>query len=87
MIIRFTDQRYLNDQYRSIANTTHFKGKANLRVAIEGTISALKRAFGLKHLRVRSLEKVRYVVLLKIIGYNFKQFLKGLSRKEKALVA
>jgi hypothetical protein len=52
----------------------------SLRVAIEGTNSALKRAQGLAKLRVRGQHKCRVVVGLKVIGHNIQQFVRCLKQ-------
>jgi len=76
MTIRFTKKRYDNDKLRKEQKTSEYKNKAKLRPAIEGTISALKRGYGLNQMKVRKLEKLEYNTLLKIIAYNFNQLIK-----------
>ena len=55
----------------------------SLRVAIEGTNSALKRARGMAKLRVRGQHKCKVVVGMKIIGHNFQQFFRCLNKMAK----
>lgn len=51
------------------------------RVAIEGTNSAIKRGLGAGELDVRTMPKCQTVFGLKMIGYNFRQFVRGLALK------
>ena len=59
--------------------TEEFKKIKNLRPAIEGTFSALKKKYGLGVAVSRTLEKVRYFVMFKIIGCNFNRFFKAFT--------
>ncbi|AZR72856.1 hypothetical protein BBF96_05305 [Anoxybacter fermentans] len=64
MVVRFKKSRYENDQFRKLLEDPEYASKKSLRVAIEGAISALKRAFGLRRLLVRGLLKVHHFVML-----------------------
>ena len=50
-----------------------------LRPAIEGTFSALKRAYGLYKFKVTGMIKVNMNGALKAISYNFNQLCRLLS--------
>jgi len=52
--------------------TEAFQEKKNLRPAIEGTISAMKRT-GLNWIKVRGLVRVQMMVMFNAIGCNLKR--------------
>ena len=56
-----------------------------MRVAIEGTNSALKQGQSLGELAVRGINKARTVVGFKMIGHNFGQLLQWLRRQSAAI--
>jgi len=80
MTVRFTGSRHQNDMLRAELEKPENKELQRLRPAVEGTFSALKRAYGLGKLKVRGLQKASRSVLFKCIGYNFNQLVKGLKK-------
>src|SRR6056297_3566112 len=65
-------KRYERDKRRAYMQTEAFHEKKNLRPAIEGTISAMKRT-GLNSIRVCGLFRVRMTVSFNAIGCNLKR--------------
>lgn len=59
------------------------KRSKSLRVAIEGTNSALKRGHGLSKLRVRGIVKCKVNVGLKVLAQNFKRFARYILEQVK----
>jgi hypothetical protein len=59
----------------------------SMRAAIEGTNSSLKRAQGAGRSNVRGLIKTALVTGMKIIGHNFKQFLRAAKKVAKNAAA
>jgi len=57
-----------------------FKEKKNLRSAIEGTISAMKRT-GLNCIRVRRLLRVKMTVMFNALGCNLKRLFRVCQNK------
>ena len=55
---------------RAREKTASFRDRYRYRAGIEGTFSALDRLTGMKRLRVRGMEAVRYCVTLKAAGVN-----------------
>ena len=62
------------------------KENTSERVAVEGTISAVKRGQGLVKLMVRGLNKVESVTGWKIIGHNIMQHVRGKARAAREAV-
>ena len=65
-------KRYERDKRRASMQTKEFLKKRNLRPAIEGTISGMKRT-GLNRIRVRGLIRVSMDVMFNAIGCNLKR--------------
>lgn len=65
-------KRYERDKRRAYMQTEAFREKKNLRPAIEGTISAMKRT-GLNGIKVRGLVRVKMTVIFNAIGCNLKR--------------
>lgn len=65
-------KRYERDKRRAYMQTEAFREKKNLRPAIEGTISAMKRT-GLNAIKVRGLVRVKMTVNFNAIGCNLKR--------------
>jgi hypothetical protein len=55
---------------RAAEKTAAFKDRYRHRSGVESTMSAFDRLTGVKHLRVRGLEAVRFAVMLKAVGVN-----------------
>ena len=80
MTVRFSGSRHQSDLLRTELKKPENEELKKLRPAIEGTFSALKRAYGLEKLKVRGLLKASQSVLYKCIGYNFNQLVRGLKK-------
>ena len=65
-------KRHERDKRRAYMQTEAFREKKNLRPAIEGTISAMKRT-GLNWIKVRGLFRVQMTVMFNAIGCNLKR--------------
>src|SRR6056297_3420508 len=65
-------KRYERDKRRAYMQTEAFREKKNLRPAIEGTISAMKRT-GLNWIKVRGLVRVQMTVIFNAVGCNLKR--------------
>lgn len=65
-------KRYERDKRRASRQTKAFREKKNLRPAIEGTISAMKRT-GLNCIRVTGLVRVEMTVMFNAVGCNLKR--------------
>jgi hypothetical protein len=55
---------------RAAEKTAAFKDRYRHRSGVESTMSAFDRLTGVKHLRVRGMEAVRFAVILKAVGVN-----------------
>ena len=55
---------------RAVQNTAAFKDRYRYRSGVEATMSQFDRLTGVKHLRVRGMEAVRFAVMLKAVGIN-----------------
>jgi hypothetical protein len=55
---------------RSFEETEEFKDRYRWRAGIEGTMSQYDRVTGVKHLRVRGLNAVRFCAVLKALALN-----------------
>jgi len=55
---------------RAAEKTAAFKDRYRHRSGVESTMSAFDRLTGVKHLRVRGMEAVRFAVMLKAVGVN-----------------
>ncbi len=79
MTVRFSGSRHQSDLLRAELKNPENEELKKLRPAVEGTFSALKRAYGLWKLKVRGLLKASQSVLYKCIAYNFNQLFRGLK--------
>jgi len=68
--LRFEEKHLRLDQRRAMEKTDAFKERYRYRAGIEATFSEYDRKTGVKHLRVRGLEKVRFCAVLKAVGVN-----------------
>jgi len=68
--LRFNDKALRIARRRAHEKSPAFPARYRFRAGIEGTFSALDRRTGVKQLRVRGLEAVRYCVMLKALGLN-----------------
>jgi hypothetical protein len=66
--------------------TENRKENTSERAAVEGTISAVKRAQGLAKLMVRGKNKAEAVTGWKIIGHNVMLHVRGIAKKARAAV-
>ena len=55
---------------RAAEKTVAFTDRYRHRAGVESTMSAFDRLTGVKHLRVRGMEAVRFAVMLKAVGVN-----------------
>ena len=55
---------------RRYEQSAEFKDRYRWRAGVEATMSEYDRRTGVKHLRVRGLEAVRYCATLKALGVN-----------------
>lgn len=81
--------RQLLAERRAEAQSEDFRQKLHLRAGIEGTISELVRAHGLRHARYRGLPKTRLQACFTAIATNLKRVTRWLScpRPSNALSA
>jgi len=68
--IRYTDKDLRLAKRRQKERTSGFTKRYALRSGVEATMSEYDRLTGVKHLRVRGLNKVRFCATLKGIGIN-----------------
>jgi len=73
MTLRFTGRRHELDRLREKHEDSEYKELMKLRPAVEGTISALKRAYGLYKFKVTGMIKVNINGAFKALSYNFNQ--------------
>ena len=74
-------KRYERDKRRAYMQTEAFREKKNLRPAIEGTISAMKRT-GLNWIKVRGLVRVQMTVIFNAVGCNLKRLFRVCQNKQ-----
>ena len=74
-------KRYERDKRRAYMKTQAFREKKNLRPAIEGTISAMKRT-GLNGIKVRGLVRVQMTVMFNAVGCNLKRLFRVCQNKQ-----
>ena len=63
--------------------TSEFQRRYNIRAGIEGTNSEMKRAHGLRKLRVRGHPRVRLAVYLKAVACNMKRMVRYLQNQDQ----
>ncbi len=68
--LRYTDKDLRLAKRRQKEMTSGFIQRYALRSGVEATVSEFDRLTGIKHLRVRGLNKVRFCAILKGIGIN-----------------
>jgi hypothetical protein len=68
--LRYTDKDLRLATRRAYEQTEEFQERYRWRAGIEGTMSEYVRRTGVKHLRVRGLQAVRFCATLKAIGIN-----------------
>ena len=73
-------KRHEKDKQRVLMQSRAFKEKKNLRSAIEGTISAMKRT-GLNCIRVRRLFRAQMTVIFNALGCNLKRLFRVCQNK------
>lgn len=78
-LLEFTDSQLETANYRKKMETDEYKELFRLRPAVEGTFSGLKRSHSLGVADTRTLPKVRYFVMFKIMATNFKRYDKYLN--------
>ena len=84
MVVRISKKSILASQVRETVNDPHIKHEnISKRAAIEGTNSAIKGCQGAKRLRVRGKIKCTLQIGFKVIGHNFKQIFRTLTKQIK----
>jgi hypothetical protein len=68
--LRYTEKDLRLATRRAYEQTEEFQARYRWRAGIEGTMSEYDRRTGVKHLRVRGLQAVRFCAVLKAIGIN-----------------
>lgn len=68
--LRYDHKTFHLAQRRQQEQTAEFKNTYRYRSGVEGTISTVDRKTGIKHLRVRGFQAVRFCVNLKAAGMN-----------------
>lgn len=68
--LRYTDKQLRIALRRLEVQTEAFKDRYRWRSGVEATMSEFDRRTGLKHLRVRGMQAVRYSTILKALGLN-----------------
>jgi hypothetical protein len=79
-VLRFGAPDVAVARRRAEQETPTFKEQHKLRSGIEATHSELKRAHGLRKLRVRGAPRVRLAVRLKMLGLNLKRLITAAIR-------
>ena len=77
--LRYNDKMLRQAQRRAFEITKDFKDKYRWRAGIEATMSHLKEYLVLKRLRVRGIDSVCFVVILKALGLNILRCVKALK--------
>ena len=67
---------------RAAEKTAAFKDRYRHRSGVESTMSAFDRLTGVKHLRVRGMNAVRFAVMLKAVGVNLYRAAAAWKKKE-----
>ena len=83
MTVRFTGRRHELDIMREKFKGQEYEKLKKLRPAIEGTISSLKRAYGLDKFKATGLIKAKMNGVLKAISYNFNQLCRFIMGKTR----
>ena len=86
-VVRFTAADAAVSQRRIEQETAAFKERYKIRSGIEATNSELKRCHGLGKPRVRGRPRVALSVRLKVLGMNFKRYLRHLVETDNAAAA
>ena len=68
--LRFTDKEKRIAQRRCYERTDEFKDRYRWRAGVEATMSEYDRRTGVKHLRVRGFNAIRYCATLKALAVN-----------------
>jgi len=68
--LRYEEKAMRIAKRKAKENTAEFKERYRWRAGVEATMSEYDRRTGVKHLRVRGFEAVRFCVILKAIGIN-----------------
>lgn len=68
--LRYEEKAMRVAKRKAKEDTTEFKDRYRWRAGVEATMSEYDRRTGVKHLRVRGFEAVRFCAILKAIGIN-----------------
>jgi hypothetical protein len=68
--LRYKEKAMRLAKRKARENTAEFKDEYRWRAGVEATMSEFDRRTGVKHLRVRGFEAVRFCAILKAIGIN-----------------
>ena len=81
-VLRTSEKSFQASRVRDELNNHKVKcHNISKRAAIEGTNSALKRSQGAGELRTRGITSCGVVMALKVIGHNFTQYWKGMTKQ------
>ena len=68
--LRYNEKIVRLTQRRMYERTDNFKNKYRFRAGVEATMSQLDRRTGIKHLRVRGMQAVRFAATMKATALN-----------------
>lgn len=76
-LINISEGLQIRDEIFVKQTQTEWKEKYKIRSGVEATMSELKRAHGMRTLRVRTKPRVSFAVGMKVIACNIKRWLRG----------
>jgi hypothetical protein len=79
--LKYTTKQARLARRRAAEKSEVFQEKYRWRAGIEATNSHLKRDLNMKRLRVRGMANVRYVVTLKVLGWNIRQAARAMKAR------
>jgi hypothetical protein len=82
--VRITDKKLVADKTRSLIGTERHRELSNYRAGIEGVPSVIRRRYNADHIPVRGLVRSKLWINLKIMAFNFKEFVGYLLKNSPA---